>query len=265
MVSPLPHDIGHYAVQTLIGEGDIARVYRAINRVNGRQVALKLLRTDSPVKDAPGYFENEAAILMQLDHPSIPTLYEHMANKALALEMIDGQDGEMLLAKLPKDDFLTPRRVIQWGIQIADTLAYLHNHHPPIAFRDLKPAHMIVNNSDKAWLVDFNLAKILPDSKYLANADALGTQGFAPPEQYRGTASPLVDIYALGATLHCMLTGIDPRQERRFTFAPPRSINPAIPKSVVQIIWKALAYEPEDRYQEMAEIRDELGKIMNSI
>src|SRR6185369_11690290 len=133
------------------------------------------------------------------------------------------RDSERLLAELPDGDFLIATRVVHWGVQIADALSYLHDHQPPITFRDLKPAHIIIDGEQRAWLVDFNLAKILPDDKFIAHTDAIGTEGFAPPEQYQGAASPLVDVYALGATLHNLLTRIDPRLERGFTFAPPRS------------------------------------------
>ena len=261
-----PETFYDYSIHSLLGEGDIAIVYRAMNRLSGQQVALKMLRLDSPVPESRAYFDNERVILAQLKHPNIPTLYKYIDGETpcLALTLIEGKDGETLLAELPAGAFLSARSVIEWGIQIADALACLHNHHPPLVFRDLKPSHMIVDGDSRAWLVDFNLAKIVPESKVLHDADLMGTEGFAAPEQYQGTVSPLVDVYALGATLHYLLTRINPRHERRFTYAPPRSVNPVIPKSAEQVIMKALAYEPEDRYEQIEGMRDILKDVLTA-
>jgi serine/threonine protein kinase len=246
----------HYTLHDLIGEGDIGRVHRATNRISGQAVALKVFRADSTVAEARSYFENEGFILAQLNHPAIPALYEVLGGRCpgLAMALIDGKDGDTILAEMPAGGFLEPQRVLRWGIQIADALGYLHGHNPPIAFRDLKPAHILINGQDQAWLVDFNLAKALPPSGYLANADPIGTEGFAPPEQYEGVISPLVDVYALGASLHQLLTGRDPRHEDRFVFESPHHIHPGVPEAVSRVIMKALAYEPGDRYRTMREM-----------
>ncbi len=153
------------------------------------------------------------------------------------------------------------QQVVQWGIHIAGALAYLHQKSPTIIFRDLKASHIMVDTNNRAWLVDFNLALVLPPGQSSITAEAIGTEGFNPPEQYHGLASPSVDSYALGATLHYLLTRIDPRKERAFTYAPPRAINPAIPKSLAQIIMKALAYEPEDRFATISDMRSALQSV----
>ncbi len=242
--------IEHYDVHEVIGEGHIGRVYRAVDRRNGQVVALKVLLDESPVDDARAYFENETAILPGLYHPHIPTCYDHSTGETayLALEWIDGKDSETLLAELPEGTFLPPEQVAHWGVDICNALGYLHNHTPPIAFRDLKPSHIMVDREGSAWLVDFNLAKILPSEKILHDADLVGTEGYSAPEQYQGVVSPSVDMYALGATLHNLLTGIDPRHERLFTYAPPRSVNPHISKPLADVLMHALAYEPQDRF-----------------
>jgi serine/threonine protein kinase len=257
----LPIATQHYGIQSLLGEGDIAFVYRAVNTLRGQEVALKVLRADSPVADARGYFENERVILAQLSHPNIPAFYESLDGDppCLAIGIVEGKDSETLLTELPDGDFLEVERVVKWGVQIAAALAYLHNH--AIAFRDLKPAHIMLDGQDRAWLVDFNLAKIMLDGQQITDADLMGTEGFSAPEQYSGVVSPLVDVYALGATLHYMLTKINPRHERLFTYTPPRSINPAIPKSVAQAVMRALAYEPQDRFQNMEEMRQALNDV----
>lgn len=263
----LPASMSHYSPQSVLGEGDLSFVYHATNTRNGQEVALKVLREDTPVLDPERHFELEATILKQLKHTNIPCLYEHIpgSKPGLAIQMIDGKDGEMLIAELPEAGFLAVRSVVHWGIQLADALAYLHAHQPPFAFRDLKPAHMMVDSLNQAWLIDFNLSQELPADSLTFHGEALGTEGFAPPELYAGIASPLVDIYALGATLHYLLTRINPRHERRFCYAPPRSVNPEIPRSLAQVIMKMLAYEPEDRFQRMTDVLDELTAVRSEI
>ena len=86
----------------------------------------------------------------------------------------------------------------------------------------------------------------------------MGTEGFSPPEQHQGTVTPLVDIYALGATLHNLLTRINPRHERLFTYAPVRAANPQVSKGLAAVIARALAYEPEDRFPSAEAMRNAL-------
>lgn len=264
MAEIFPRHVKSYFVQSVIGEGHIGTVYQAVHSTTGQEVALKVLRADSPVEEARRYFENEAVICSGLLHPHIPRLYAYVPGEPpiLAFQKIDGKDGESLLAERPEGSFLPPEKVIRWGIQLADALAYLHERTPSIIFRDLKAAHMMVDCDDQAWLVDFNLALALPDQRVSMIAEPIGTEGFNPPEQYRGEVSSLVDVYALGATLHYLLTGINPRHERLFTYAPPRAMNAAIPKTVSRVIMKALAYEAEERFSSMAEMGEALHEAL---
>jgi serine/threonine protein kinase len=245
-----------FTIGEIIGQGHIATVYRALDRRSQQPVALKVLREDSPVPSARAFFQNEMTLLARLEHPHIPAFLGHFENPlCIALQLIEGVDGETLLATLPEGDFLPPERVCRWGIALCETFMYLHSQNPPLVFRDLKPAHMLVNAEDQMWLVDFNLARIVQPGTRTPEAEQAGTEGFAAPEQYVGHDTPLVDIYALGATLHYLLTRIDPRKERPFTFAPTRSIHSGISTSLAAALMKALAYEPEDRFQNAEALR----------
>ncbi len=243
--------IGAFEPLAQIGEGHIATIYRARDTRNHQLVALKVLRPDSPVPEARTYFENEITMLAMLDHPRIPKLFEHgdSPQPYMAMTLIEGKDGEILLAELPPDNFLPAEGLIRWGIQICGALSRLHTHQPPIAFCDLKAAHLMIDSGGDAWLVDFNLAQILPPEGVMTQNEPMGTEGFAAPEHHQGKVSPLVDVYGLGATLHYLSTQVDPRQERLFTYAPPRAINPALSKAFAGVIMKALAYELEDRFE----------------
>lgn len=256
--------IGAFELLEQIGEGHIATIYRAKDTRNDQMVALKILRPDSPVLEAQTHFENEILVLAMLDHPRIPRLFEHgdSPQPYMAMTLIEGKDGETLLAELPQGSFLPVDWLIRWGIQICGALAHLHTHQPPIAFCDLKAAHLMIDSGGDAWLVDFNLAQILPLEGVITQNEPMGTEGFAAPEHHHGSVSPLVDVYGLGATLHYLSTRIDPRQERLFTYAPPRAINPALSKAFAGVIMKALAYEPDDRFESIDAMKTALAACL---
>ncbi len=255
--------LDRYQITDMVGEGCIGTVYRAIDRETGRTVALKRLRRDSMVTDARRYFLNEARILARLDHRNIPKFYEVIAGRqhTIVFELIEGVDLEAYLSQ--RQGFFPEREVIHWAGQVCEALSYLHTRPiHPIVFRDLKAAHIMLNAQGKAWLIDFNLAHLLPLSGRLEGADRVGTEGFAAPEQYEGTALPASDVYGLGATMHYVLTRIDPRCERAFTFAPPRSVNPTLSKGLAAVIMRAVAYEIEDRYQDACALKQALAACL---
>ncbi len=135
---------------------------------------------------------------------------------------------------------------------------FLHSHKPePIIFRDMKPSNVMINQANQVVLVDFGIAKIFRSGQ---KGTMIGTEGYSPPEQYRGEATPLADIYALGASLHHILTRIDPRLEPPFTFQerPIRKYNPAIYPELETVINTCLQYNPADRYQSAAATKDAL-------
>jgi eukaryotic-like serine/threonine-protein kinase len=205
-------------------------------------------------------FEREANILATLNHPSIPRIYDYFnasTRSYLTLEFINGKDLEDIINETP--GFLTEERVLVWAIELCDVLNYLHSHKPdPIIFRDMKPSNVMVNLQDHIVLVDFGIAK-----RFLVGQKGtmIGTEGYSPPEQYRGEAGPLADIYALGATLHHALTRRDPRLEPPFSFGerPLRKINPAVSTELEAVINTALQYNPEDRFQSVDSMNQALA------
>jgi outer membrane protein assembly factor BamB/tRNA A-37 threonylcarbamoyl transferase component Bud32 len=204
-------------------------------------------------------FEREANILATLSHPSIPRIYDYFTEgekSYLVLEFINGRDLEAILNDM--DDFIPEDQVIAWAVELCDVLSYLHNHKPePIVFRDMKPSNIMINQSNHVMLIDFGIAKTFQVGE---KGTMIGTEGYSPPEQYRGEASPLADIYALGATLHHILTRRDPRLETPFTFAerPIQQINPNVSKELEEAVYKALQYNPEDRFQSAEEMKEAL-------
>jgi serine/threonine protein kinase len=204
-------------------------------------------------------FEREANILVTLSHPSIPNIYDyftHNERSYLVLEYINGKDLEEMLSET--QNFFPEEQVIQWAIELCDVLSYLHNHKPePIIFRDMKPSNVMVNQFNHIILIDFGIAKNFRGGQ---KGTMIGTEGYSPPEQYRGEASPQADIYALGATLHHLLTRKDPRLEPPFTFAdrPIRKINPAVTPEMEAVVSTALQYSPSDRFQSAQAMKEAL-------
>lgn len=204
-------------------------------------------------------FEREANILATLNHPSIPRIYDyfsHLERSYLILEFIDGKDLETLLNET--QGFLPEVQVIDWAIQLCDVLSYLHNYKPePVIFRDMKPSNVMFSSHGNIMLVDFGIAKTFQSGQ---KGTMIGTEGYSPPEQYKGDATPLADIYALGATLHHLLTRRDPRYEPPFSFSERKisATNPAVSPAVEAVIYTALQYNPSDRFQSTAAMKEAL-------
>lgn len=204
-------------------------------------------------------FEREANLLATLDHRAIPRIYDYFTiaeRSYLVLEFINGRDLEAILSST--HGFISEERIITWAIELCDVLDYLHSHKPePIIFRDMKPSNVMVNQVDHIVLVDFGIAKPFQAGQ---KGTMIGTEGYSPPEQYRGEATPLADIYSLGATLHHALTQRDPRLEPPFSFAERqiRKINPGVSAELENLVFKALSYEPGERFQSAQEMKQAL-------
>lgn len=234
-----------------------------------RLVAVKQLlnqSTDATTRRAVvENFEREANLLATLDHPAIPRIFDYFSEEErsfLVMEFISGKDLESILGE--SKSLLPIDKVIEWAIEICDVLQFLHTHDPPVIFRDIKPSNVMIDDHGRVRLVDFGIAKLFaPDRK----GTMIGTEGYAPPEQYRGEAGPLSDIYALGATLHHLLTNRDPRIEPPFTWAdrPLRDLNPAAPESLEKVVDRALSYNLSDRFATPAELSHALARVLKEM
>lgn len=207
-------------------------------------------------------FEREANILATLNHPSIPRIYDYFTqndHSYLVLEFIHGKDLETVINEA--NGFLPEDQIISWAIQLCDVLSYLHGHKPdPIIFRDMKPSNVMINHNGDVILVDFGIAKTFQSGQ---KGTMIGTEGYSPPEQYRGEATPLADVYSLGATLHHAITRRDPRLEPPFSFAerPVRRINTNVSYEFEAVINTALQYNPSDRFPNAEAMKDALMNV----
>lgn len=255
-----------YLIQGVIGVGGMGAVYRArdlhfpnVVKVVAVKEMVNQARDPLVRETIVKNFEREANLLATLSHPAIPRIHDYFTQNErsyLILEYIHGKDLETILSE--SQDFFSPDQVTGWGIEMCDVLQYLHDHQPePVIFRDIKPSNIMVNQHNHIVLIDFGIAKRFQSGE---KGTMIGTEGYSPPEQYRGEANVLADIYALGATLHHLLSRRDPRLEAPFSFGerPLREINPAVSIELEAVINTALQYNPEDRFQSAAEMKEAL-------
>ena len=258
-----------YLIQEVVGLGGMGSVYRA--RDMHFPNVTKLVAVKEMINSAPDplvretivqNFEREANLLATLHHTSIPKIYDYFSLESrsyLVLEFIHGKDMEAVINDT--NGFLPEDQVLTWAVDLCDVLDYLHSHKPdPIIFRDMKPSNVMINSNGEIMLVDFGIAKAFQSG---IKGTMIGTEGYSPPEQYRGEATPSADIYSMGATLHHALTRRDPRLEPPFSFAerPIRRINPAVSAEMETIINRALEYDPANRFKSAAEMRDALTSV----
>jgi len=257
-----------YKVLDIAGVGGMGTVYRAqdTNFQANRMVAIKEMISqinDPAVQNSIfSIYERESNILATLRHQAIPRIYDYFIlneRAYLVMEFINGRNLDHILNETKT--FLPETQIVSWALELCDVLEYLHSNKPePVIFRDIKPGNVMINSQNHLVLVDFGIAKLFETSK---KNTMVGTQGYSPPEQYRGLATPQVDLFALGATLHHLLTLKDPKLEAPFSFdeRPIAAINPNVSKEFIAVIDKALQYKPEDRWQSAAEMREALISV----
>lgn len=259
---------GRYIVLKTIGGGGMGAVYKATDiQRPGRVWAIKEMSlSGSPTPkeraEAIANFQNEAATLHQLSHPNLPTVEEIFQDQHdrhyMVMEFIDGKTlSEHLGANGGRP--LAETKVLEWAAQLCDVLEYLHNQPTPIIYRDLKPENiMVVTATGCLKLIDFGIVRFYKAGK-TKDTVAIGTFGYAPPEQSAGQTDARSDIYAMAATLHHLLTGRDPKGETPWVYPPVRQLNPAISTKVQAALSQALETDRSKRPQNMAEFRNLLG------
>lgn len=249
-----------------LGVGGFSAVYQArdMRFTNAIKIcAIKEMVSSSTENEAVELtrktFETESSILATLEHPAIPKVYDFFSEgdrNYLVMEFIRGKDLEATVSE--RTEPIPQEIVLGWAEQICDIMVYLHSQEPsPIVFRDLKPSNLMLDNHGRIRLIDFGIAKIF---KQGTKNTTVGTEGYSPPEQYRGEATPAGDVYAFGASMHHLLTLKDPRLEPPFSWRerPIPSFNPSVTPDVAAFVEKCLNYKAEDRYPNAMALRDTL-------
>jgi len=270
---------GRYEIVRKIGGGGMGAVYLASdNNLGGVLRAVKEM-VQSHIEEeqqakAIEDFKRESMILSQLDHPSIPTIYDYFFDEEegrfyLVMKYISGGDLSARLRAAPEGK-VDEISVTEWGIQLADVLDYLHNQPTTIVYRDLKPSNIMIDgNSGRIMLIDFGIARSI-NQKEEKGVTAVGTMGYAPPELFSGNVEPRSDIYSLGSTMFHLLTGADPQSNPLLIFdfqknPRPRQINPQLSDQMERFLMRAVEYNASARFASAAEARSTLTEHLANL
>lgn len=266
----LPVLRNRYVLVSNLGHGSFATVYLARDtQQRGMLVAVKAISTEgfSPEEysDLNASFLQEAAFLMQLNHPGLPGIVEFFAEGACYYIVMEWVPGKTMKEATVEIGEVSEEKVINWGIQLADIMVYLHSLKPyPVLLGDLKPSNVMITYDDKVKIIDFGVARYLSPTRN-PRTFAMVSPGFAPPEKYtRFDCDLRGDIYSFGATLYWALTQAD-LARMRFEVPLLRQLRPEANHWLESLLAKCLRFDATGRYRTIAEVRDELKLILKEI
>lgn len=245
---------GKYEILREIGHGGMSVVYLAMDTHLNKQWAVKEIKKKGSGKNDEIIVNSllaEANLMKRLDHAALPRIVDIIDNGVTIYVVMDYIEGESLDKILNEYGAQPEELVIGWAMQLCDALAYLHAQKPPIIYRDMKPANIMLKPEGNIKIIDFGIAREYKEQS-LADTTVLGTKGYAPPEQYSGQTDARSDIFALGMTMHHLLTGIDPRSGE--AYVPVRMWNPELSEGIELIIDKCVEPAPENRYQNCSDL-----------
>ena len=263
---------GRYEIVGELGRGAMGVVYKATDPVIGRAVAVKTIKlseegTGLSRPELLSRFQTEARAAGLLTHPNIVVVFDAGEEEGLyyiTKEMVEGKSVQALLDA--GHAFPLPR-VLRIMEQTCSALQFAHERN--VVHRDIKPANIMLTGDDTVKVTDFGTAKILQFGTVQQTAHVMGTPSYMSPEQVKGRAvDGRSDIFSLGVMLYEMITGEKPFPGQSITTViykivneepvPPRQINPSIHPGISATVMKALAKEPEDRYQSCREMLEDL-------
>jgi len=202
---------GKYEVQKLLGRGGMSCVYLVEDIKLQKKWAVKeISRKQNPEM----FFERakiEIIVMKKLDHPALPRIVDMFEESACIYVVMDYIEGENLDVLLQKKEMIPQEKILLWAKELCEVLVYLHEQNPPIIYRDMKPANIMISKSGNVKLVDFGISREYKVN-HQADTISLGSKGYAAPEQFAGEGQSDVrtDIYSFGVTLYHILTGIHP-------------------------------------------------------
>ena len=255
-----------YRIERIVASGGMGAVYRAIDKRFNKPCAVKEMlddfQSESERAQSVEWFSREASLLLELNHQCIPRVRDFFVDGGRHYLVMDFIEGRTMGAVLEQEATVvgvngargvTEARTRHWGQQICSVLSYLHRLSPPIIFRDLKPTNIMVTENDDIKLIDFGIARTFQSQH---QATIIMTVGYAPQEQLIGNPEPRSDLYALGATLYRVLTRHDASNNKPtiFAFPPLRSLRPDVTPAFEQVIMRALAMFPEQRWSNASEM-----------
>ncbi|MFL6332672.1 MAG: protein kinase domain-containing protein [Pyrinomonadaceae bacterium] len=256
---------GNYKVTQKLGEGGMGEVFRGVDMMLEREVAIKFLRPElASQPQVVERFRSEAVTLAKLQHPNIATLYNFMRQGDSFVMVLEFVRGVTLDHVIQQRGAIPVESAIPIFCQMLDGIQEAHSEG--IIHRDIKPANMMLTDKGTLKVLDFGIARILGTARMTRQGNIIGTIEYMSPEQVRGFETDArSDIYSLGMLLYEMLTARCPFEiQNEFELmkaqieqypVPPRQLNPAIPEVVEQAIWKSIHKDPAQRFQSAAEFR----------
>lgn len=247
-----------YKILSEVGRGGMSIVYLAINERANKTWAIKEVRKDGVI-DFEAVKQGlvvETDMLKKLNHAYLPSIIDVIDTSDSFLIVMDYIEGTSLQNVLKSSGAQSQDDVLEWGMQICDVLGYLHSQKPPIIYRDMKPANVMLKPDGNITLIDFGTAREFKDRAMVEDTICLGTRGYAAPEQFggRGQTDARTDIYCVGATLYHLLTGHSPA-EPPYEIKPLRYWNPLFAGSGIEkVIKKCCQQDPSARYQNCKEL-----------
>lgn len=262
--------LGRYEILAELGKGAMGVVYRAIDPMLGRPVAIKTVNMSDDPEEMAEYearFYQEAKAAGGLNHPNIVTIHDIGKSGNLAFMAMELLEGPELRAIMKPGEPLAPARAVEIAAQVAEGLAYAHQRG--VVHRDVKPANIMILPNEVAKITDFGIARMRQAEVRTQTGVVLGSPRYMSPEQVAGKrAEPRSDIFSLGVILYEMLTGkpafagedVTSVMYQILNVVPPApsSVNPAVPAVLDFIVAKALAKTADERYADAAELARDL-------
>jgi len=253
----------NYKIMHSLGVGGQGQAYLALDKRINETVVLKEfilpVYVDVNVRrNALEQFENEARILRQLDHPQIVKLVDFFIEDHRAYLVLEHIQGASLQEIVKSRGKLSQDQVCTLSAQMCEILEYLHSVSPPVVHRDFTPDNLILNVDGTLKLIDFNVAKQVVEST--TSGTVVGKHAYLPPEQFRGMPVTQSDIYAMGATLHFLLTGAEPEP---IAVSHPQQVCPEVSDALNAIVERATALKVENRYNSISELYSDLNAMAN--
>ena len=259
-----------YRIETMIGRGGMADVYKATDVMLDRVVAVKVLTDRSD--EVRRRFLKEAQAMARLSHPNVVGVYDVGESDGISFIVMELVVGKTL--QDVKANELSFRKAALYVVGLLDALAYAHSLQ--IIHRDIKPANVMVLADEKIKVMDFGLSRRMNDMSHVTQAgEIVGTIAYLPPERFLGKAGDASgDLYSVGVMMYEMFTGGVPFKSETDDLVavifqhvndppvPPRQINPQIPPPLEAIIMKLLEKEPEKRYQKAEEVITALKQLL---
>lgn len=248
---------GKYEILRELGRGGMSIVYLAMDKRLNKQWAIKEFRKDKDDENRRVALESllkEANIMKKLDHPTLPRIVDIIDQDSTIYIVMDYIEGESLNKVLDAYGAQPQDAVIEWAKQLSEVLDYLHTRKPPVIYRDMKPANIMLKPDGTIRLIDFGIAREYKEGS-TGDTEIIGTRGYAAPEQFgeKGQTDARTDIYSLGVTLYHLVTGKNPA-EPPYEIYPIRHWNPNLSSGLEWLIQKCTQLNPNDRFQSCAEV-----------